>query len=170
MAVSEPSVATAAFSSREQTRTDKDEEREKIRDGNRQNPTGGGVFETSNLAVSGTEWTEQEEDDGERARRNLARGNFLTSESTVTPEAGVSMVSGREWTESPVVARRARDGRYEEEHDAFMCGNGGRGVGGGGANRSQPGMPRPGWEGFREGEACLTPMKVRREGAVQGYT
>lgn len=161
IAVSEPLVADAAFSSRGQTRTDKAGEREKIRERKRQNSTGGGVFETSKLAVSGTEWTEQEEGGGERARRNLTKGNFVKSETTVTSEAGVSTVSGREWTESPVVARRARDGRYEEEHDAFMCGNGDRG----GGKRNLPGMPRPGWEDFRERE-CFAPMKVRGEGAV----
>lgn len=164
MAISEPLVADAAFSSRGQTRTDKDEEGKIIRERERRNPIGS-VFETSRLAVSGTEWAEQEGDD-ERARRNLAKGDYVTSETTVTTDAGVSAVSGREWTESPVVARRARDGRYEEEHEAFLCGSEGRGGARGGDKWSLPGMPRPAWEGFREREACLTPMKVGGKGAV----
>ena len=160
MRVSEPGVSEAAFSGRGLPRTDKDEEGEVIRERERGNPTGG-VYETAETTVSGTDWTEQEKGDPERVRRNLAKGVFVTSEPTVSSEATVSR---RVWTESPVVARRARDSRYEEEHEAFLCASGGGGRGATGDKKSLPGMPRPAWESFREREACLTPMKVGGKG------
>lgn len=126
----------------------------------------GGVSVTTGRAVSEKNASVQTAFLGpEREKGDRSKGVSVMAESKVSAVSETAM-SGREWTESPVVARRRQDGRYQvEEPEAFLCGGGSRG--GREDEKFLSGRPRAAWGGVREREACLTPMKVREEGAIE---